>query len=153
MEGNVDAQRMELDEIKSLVARNRAHLGDRLRERGRSGAAVIEYRRALSETQDSVPVMNRLSSVLIDLGMDQDAEDVLRQILQLAPDHPTPYTLLGRVYLKNKDFRQAKSAFEQSIQINPFNPEVHVGLADACAILGDTVGSEREKDIARTLIK
>jgi tetratricopeptide (TPR) repeat protein len=153
MEGEVDAQRMDLEEIKSLVARNRTHLGDRLKERGRTGAAVIEYRRALSETQDSVPVMNRLSSALIDLGMDQDAVDVLKRILQLAPDHPTPYTLLGQVYLKSKDFQQAKAAFEQSIQINPFNPEVHVGLADACAILGDSAGSLREKDIARMLIK
>jgi tetratricopeptide (TPR) repeat protein len=153
MEGEVDAQRMDLEEIKSLVARNRTHLGDRLKERGRTGAAVIEYRRALSETQDSVPVMNRLSSALIDLGLDQDAVDVLKRILQLAPDHPTPYTLLGQVYLKSKDFQQAKAAFEQSIQINPFNPEVHVGLADACAILGDSAGSVREKDIARMLIK
>ena len=153
VEGEVDAQRMDLEEIKSLVARNRTHLGDRLRARGRTGAAVIEYQRALSETQDSVPVMNRLSSALLDMGMDQDAVDVLKRILQLAPDHPTPYTLLGQVYLKSKDFKQAKAAFEQSIQINPFNPEVHVGLADACAILGDSAGSEREKDIARTLIK
>jgi len=71
----------------------------------------------------------------------------------LAPDHPTPYTLLGQVYLKSNDFEQAKAAFEQSIQINPFNPEVHAGLADARAILGDSVGSEKEKDIARTLVK
>ena len=59
---------MDLEEIKSQVARNRAYLGDRLKERGRTGAAVLEYRRALAETQDSVPVMNRLSSALIELG-------------------------------------------------------------------------------------
>jgi tetratricopeptide (TPR) repeat protein len=152
-EGKADAQRMELGEIKSLVARNRAHLGDRLKERGRMGAAVIEYRRALSETQDSVPVMNRLSSALIDLGRDQDALNVLKRILELAPDHPTPYTQLGQVYLKRNDFEQAKAAFEESIQINPFNPEVHVGLANAYAILGDSVRSAKEKDIARTLGK
>jgi tetratricopeptide (TPR) repeat protein len=152
-EGKADAQRMDLEEIKSLVARNRTHLGDRLKERGRTGAAVIEYRRALSETQDSVPVMNRLSSALIDLGLDQDAVSVLKRILKLAPDHPAAYTLLGRVYLKRNDFQQAKAAFEESIQINPFNPEVHVGLASARAVLGDSAGSAKEQDIARTLIK
>jgi tetratricopeptide (TPR) repeat protein len=152
-EGKADAQRMDLEEIKSLVARNQTHLGDRLKERGRTGAAVIEYRRALSETQDSVPVMNRLSAALIDLGLDQDAVNVLKQTLSLAPDYPTAYTLLGQVYLKRHDFEQAKAAFEQSIQINPFNPEVHVGLADACAVLGDGVGAAKERDIARTLIK
>jgi tetratricopeptide (TPR) repeat protein len=150
-EGKIDAQRMDLEEIKSLVARNRTYLGDRLKQRGRTGAAVIEYRRALSEAQNSVPVMNRLSSALIDLGRDQDALNVLKRILELAPDHPAPYTHLGWVYLKRNDFKQAKAAFEESIQINPFNPEVHVGLANAYAALGDSVGSAKEKNIARTL--
>ena len=144
-------ERMDLEEIKSLVARNRAHLGDKLKERGRPGAAVLEYRRALAEGRDSVPVMNRLSAALIDLGRDGEALDLLQRILELAPNHPTPYTQLGRVYLKLKDFNKSKEAFEESIQINPFNPEVHVGLARAYDLLGDNVGSGKERDIAAEL--
>ncbi len=150
-EGKTDTERMDLEEIKSLVARNRAHLGDKLKERGRTGAAVLEYRRALAETQDSVPVMNRLSSALIDLGRDEEALNMLKRSLTLAPDHPTAYTLLGQVYLKLKEFTQAKEAFEESIQINPFNPEIHVGLANAYAMLGDTGGSAKERNIAHKL--
>lgn len=150
-EGKVDEERMDLEEIKSLVARNRAHLGDRLKERGRTNAAVLEYRRALAETRDSVPVMNRLSSALIHLNRDEEALDISRRILDLAPDHPTPYTQLGQVYLRLKDFKQAREAFEESIQINPFNPEVHVGLANTYSMLGDTVGSAKERDIAHKL--
>jgi len=150
-EGKADEERMDLEEIKSLVARNRAHLGDRLKDRGRTGAAVLEYRRALAETRDSVPVMNRLSSALIDLGRDEEALDVLKRVLQLAPDHPTPYTKLGQIYLKLKDFTQAKKAFEESIQINPFNPEVHVALANAYAMLGDNVGFAKERNVAHRL--
>ncbi|MFB0508695.1 MAG: tetratricopeptide repeat protein [Thermodesulfobacteriota bacterium] len=150
-EGKAGEERMDLEEIKSLVARNRAHLGDKLKERGRTGAAVLEYRRALAETRDSVPVMNRLSSALIDLGRDEEALDMLKRSLTLAPDHPTAYTLLGQVYLKMKDFTQAKEAFEESIQINPFNPEIHVGLANVYAMLGDTVGSAKERNIAHKL--
>jgi len=150
-EGKADDNRMELQEIKSLVARNRAHLGDRLKERGRTGAAVLEYRRALSETQDLVPVMNRLSGALIDLGRDDEALNLLKRILALAPDHPTPYVRLGQIYLKRKEFKEAKSAFEESVQINPFNPEVHVGLANTYAMLGDSVGYEKEKKIANRM--
>jgi tetratricopeptide (TPR) repeat protein len=150
-EGKAGEERMDLEEIKSLVARNRAHLGDKLKERGRTGAAVLEYRRALAETRDSVPVMNRLSSALIDLGRDEEALNMLKRSLTLAPDHPTAYTLLGQVYLKLKEFTQAKEAFEESIQINPFNPEIHVGLANAYAMLGDTVGSAKERNIAHKL--
>jgi len=150
-EGDSDADRMELKEIQSLVARNRAHLGDALKEKGRTRAAVIEYRRALTDTGDSVPVMNRLSTALIELGRDGEALTVLDRILALNPDHPTPYVQLGRVYLKQKEFIKASAAYEESIQINPFNPEVHIGLADAYAGLGDQRRSEQEKSIARNI--
>jgi cytochrome c-type biogenesis protein CcmH/NrfG len=150
-EGRADEERMDLAEIKSLVARNRAYLGDKLKARGRTGAAVLEYRRALAEIQYAVPVMNRLSAALIDLGRDDEALDMLKRTIKLAPNHPTPYTQLGQIYLKLKDFKQAKAAFEQAIQINPFNPEVHVGLANAFAMLADDAGAAKERDIARTL--
>ena len=150
-EGNADEEQMDLEEIKSLVARNRAHLGDRLKERGRTGAAVLEYRRALAESEASVPVMNRLSSALIVLDRDEEALEVLKAALAVAPDHPTPYTQLGRVYLKRKDFEQARKAFEESLQISPFNPEIHVGLAEAYAVLGDTAGAAKEREIVHKL--
>ena len=112
---------------------------------------MLEYRRALAETRDSVPVMNRLSSVLIDLDQNKEALEMLKRILHLAPDHPTLYKQLGQVYLKLKDYQQAQEAFKESIQINPFNPAVHVGLASAYAMLGDKMGFARERDIAYRL--
>jgi tetratricopeptide (TPR) repeat protein len=150
-EGEMDGERMDLEEIKSLVARNRAHLGDRLKARGRMGAAVLEYQRALSETRDAVPVMYRLSGALILLDRDEEALNILKRALELAPDHPTPYVQLGRIYLKMKDYHQAKWAFEVSLQINPFNPEIHIGLYKAYRMLGDEVAAARERDIAYRL--
>jgi len=150
-EGRADEERLDMEEIKSLVARNRAHLGDRLKERGRISAAVLEYRRAMAETRDSVPIMNRLSSTLIDLGRDEEALDILRRVKEISPDHPTPYKQLGQIYLKLKDFKKARDAFEDSIQINPFDPEVHVGMANACEMLGDQSGAMKEMEIANKL--
>jgi len=150
-EGRIDEQRLDMEEIKSLVARNRAHLGDRLKERGRINAAVLEYRRAMAETRDSVPIMNRLSSALIDLGRDEEALDILKRLKEISPDHPSPYTQLGQIYLRLKDFKKAREAFEDSIQINPFNPEVHLGMANAYETLGDQAGGTKEREIARKL--
>jgi tetratricopeptide (TPR) repeat protein len=150
-EGKADEERLDMEEIKSLVARNRAHLGDRLKERGRISAAVLEYRRAMAETRDSVPIMSRLSSALIDLGRNEEALDILNGMREISPDHPTPYTKLGQVYLKMKDFKGAKEAFESSIQINPFNPEVHLGLAQAYEALGDKTSAVGEREIAKRL--
>jgi tetratricopeptide (TPR) repeat protein len=152
-EGEMNREGMDLEEIKSLVARNRTHLGDKLKERGRPGAAVKEYQRALAETQDAVPIRNRLSSILINLNRHEEALEILNRTVELAPDHPTPYTQLGRIYLVRKDFEKAKGAFEESIQINPFDPDIHMGVANAYAMLGDQAGSAKERDIARKLIR
>ena len=140
-----------MEEIKSLVARNRAHLGDRLKERGRISAAVLEYRRAMAETRDSVPIMNRLSSALIELARDGEALDILNRVKKISPDHPTPYTQMGQIYMKLKDFKKAREAFEDSIQINPFNPEAHLGLANAHEMLGDQSDATKEREIAKKL--
>jgi tetratricopeptide (TPR) repeat protein len=150
-EGRADEERLDMEEIKSMVARNRAHLGDRLLERGRVSAAVLEYRRAMAESRDSVPIMNRLSSALIDLGRDGEALDILMHIKEISPDHPTPYKQLGQIYLRLKDFKKAKDAFEESIQINPFDPEVHVGMAKTCEMLGDRSGAMKEMEIVKRL--
>jgi len=152
-EGRVNEESMDMEEIKSLVARNRAHLGDLLKERGRMGAAVLEYRRALAETQDSVPLMNRLSAVLISLGRDEEALRLLQRARELSPDHPTTYTNLGRARMRLKDFKGAKEAFLTSIQINPFNPEVHRDLATVYEMLGERTAAVQEKEIARRLVQ
>jgi len=150
-EGRADEERLDMEEIKSLVARNRAHLADLLKERGRMGAAVLEYRRALSEAPDSIPILNRLSSALIHIDKDQEALPLLNRAREISPDHPTPYTNMGKTYLKLKDFKKAREAFLESIQINPFNPEVHQGLAEAYEKLGEQGLAAREKEIARRL--
>ena len=150
-EGRADEERLDMEEIKSLVARNRAHLADLLKERGRMGAAVLEYRRALSDAPDSIPILNRLSSALIHIDKDQEALPLLNRAKEIFPDHPTPYTSMGKTYLKLKDFKKAREAFLESIQINPFNPEVHQGLAEAYEKLGEQGLAAREKEIARKL--
>jgi tetratricopeptide (TPR) repeat protein len=150
-EGKADEERMDLEEIKSLVSRNRAHLADLLKERGRTEAAVLEYRRALDGNPESVPILNRLSSALMGMGRDGEALEYLNRAKEIHPDHPTTHTYLGQGYLKLKDFKKAKEAFSESIQINPFNPEVHHGLAQTYEMLGEKDAGLKEKEIAGKL--
>jgi tetratricopeptide (TPR) repeat protein len=150
-EGKTDEDRLEMEEIKSLVSRNRAHLGDLLKERGRTGAAVSEYRRALDGAPDSVPILTRLSSVLKDLDRNDEALDILKKARAFSPDHPTIYTSLGQIYLKAGNSKEARDAFQESLQINPFNPDVHQGLARAYEMLGEKSEALKEKEIAKKL--
>jgi tetratricopeptide (TPR) repeat protein len=151
--GLADEERLDLEEIKSMVARNRAHLGDQLKERGRTGAAVIEYRRALAENPNSVPILTKLSSVLVGLNQEKEAQELLIRARDLSPDHPTVYTTLGKIYLKHKDLESAMESFQTVIQINPFNPEAHLGLAEAYEILGEKERGSKEREIAKKLMR
>jgi cytochrome c-type biogenesis protein CcmH/NrfG len=60
---------------------------------------------------------------------------------------------MGKIHLKLKDFKKAREAFLESIQINPFNPEVHQGLAEAYEKLGEQSLAAREKEIFNQLKK
>jgi tetratricopeptide (TPR) repeat protein len=150
-EGRADEERLDMSEIKSMISRNRAHLGDLLHERGRREAAVMEYRRALADANDSVPVMNRLSNVLISLGKDEEALEMLNRAQELSPDHPNIYTNMGRIYLKFKDYKKAEEAFQNSIQISPFDPEIHFGLATALEMQGSKAAGQKEREIGERL--
>jgi len=150
-EGKADEERLDMAEIKSMVARNKAHLGDLLKERGRTGAAILEYRRALADSGDSVPIMTRLSSALIDTGRYEEALEHLKRARDLAPDHPNIHANLGQTYLKLKEFGKAKEAFIDSIEINPFNPEVHRGLTKVYETLGDPGAAAKEREITKRL--
>jgi tetratricopeptide (TPR) repeat protein len=150
-EGKADEERLDMGEIKSLVAKNRAHLGDLLRERGRVEAAVLEYRRALADAHHSVPILNRLADGLILLGRNEEALDLLARAKEISPDHPTPYNKMGQIYLKLKDFNKAREIFQESIQINPFNPEVHRGLTIVYEALGEKANALREMELIKKL--
>jgi len=152
-EGRADEERLDMSEIKSMVSRNRAHLGDLLNERGRREAAVMEYRRALADANDSVPVMNRLSDVLISLGKDEEALEILKRAQELSPDHPNIYTNMGKIYLKFKDYKRAEEAFQTSIQLNPFNPEIHFGLATALEVQGNKTAGQKEREVGERLMR
>jgi tetratricopeptide (TPR) repeat protein len=150
-EGKANEETVDLEEIKSLVARNRAHLGDLLRERGRVAAATAEYRRALNENRESVPVINRLASALLHLDRPGEALEMLLRAKELAPDHPAVFTQLGRVYLKLGKFKEAREAFQEVIQVNPFNPEVHHDLSLVYEALGEKDSAQRENEVFRKL--
>jgi tetratricopeptide (TPR) repeat protein len=152
-EGRMNEETLDMEEIKTLVARNRAHLGDLLKERGRIGAAVVEYRRAMDEDKESIPIINRLSSALIQMDRHQEALEMLLRAKELSPEQPTIHTHLGQVFLKLGNFREAREAFQEVIEINPFNPDVHRDLSRVYEMLGDKESARREREAVQKLTR
>jgi len=76
---------------------------------------------------------------------------MLLRARELSPDHPTVATQLGQTYLKLEKFKEAKEAFQEVIEVNPFNPEVHRDLALAQEMLGDMESAQKEREAFRKL--
>jgi predicted Zn-dependent protease len=148
-----DEETVELKEIQSAIARNRAHLGDRMRERGRVPAAAQEYRRALQGSPHSTIILNKLARALIQLEQFQEALPHLNEAGRLDPDNVTTMVLLGRAHHATKNYRAARVALETATQINPFNPMIYQILYDAETAMGETARAEHAKAILEKLMR
>ncbi|MDO8700117.1 MAG: tetratricopeptide repeat protein [Deltaproteobacteria bacterium] len=140
-----DEEVVELKEIQSAVARNRAHLGDQLLEKGRALAAANEYQRALQASPHSPIILNKLGRVLIQLSRSEEALAALKKALEVDSDNAGTYVQLGRLHYAAKKYAESKSMLEEAIQINPFNPQIYRLLMEVYAALGEANKAKQAK--------
>jgi tetratricopeptide (TPR) repeat protein len=138
-------------EIQSAAARMHAHLGDRLRQRGRTQAAAEEYSRALDKDPASPLLLNKLATALIAQGQWQQALDLLQRSLELDADSASTYTNLGRVHIARQAYDQARLALWEAVQINPFDPAIHGHLAESYRQLGQADKAQQEQQLFERL--
>lgn len=138
-------------EIESSTARMHMRLGDRMRQRGRERAAVVEYRRALNKDPYSPYLLNKLAGALMSQGKFEPALHHLEQARTVEPDYVTTYTNLGRLYAAQQKFAQARLALEEAVQLNPFDPSIHQYLADSYRRLGLEDKARQEQDVLKRL--
>ena len=74
---------------------------------------------------------------MIETNRPDAALTLFQQALDVDPDNVNAYIQLGRAQLATKNFKEARSALEEAIQINPFNPLIYRLLGDAYAALGE----------------
>jgi uncharacterized protein HemY len=143
------AEWAELDDPR---AREFARLGELLRERGRPGAARVEYRKALDRGGGKVAVLaTQFAAVAIQTGRAAEAEQVLGEALAWNPDHAALRVRLGRLKLERRDHAGAREQLTLANRQDPFDPEIHAGLAQALDALGDPGSASRERRFAEIL--
>jgi uncharacterized protein HemY len=148
-QGGPWAEWAELDDPR---AREFARLGELMRERGRPVAARLEYRKALDRGGARVAVLaNQFAVVAIQTGRPAEAEQVLGEALGWNPDHPALRVRLGRLLLERGDFAGARLQLSLANRQDPFDPEIHVGLALVFEALGNPAGASRERRFAEIL--
>jgi len=134
------------------LVRDYARLGDILRARGRLVPARIEYDKAVRRGGLSDPdVVARYAETALATGGIGAAEEPLRAAAREHPRHAGVQAALGKLASEEGAWPAARDAFAASIRVDPFDPEVHAGLAAALEALGDATGASREKRVTEML--
>ncbi len=142
----------EWSEIADEKARGHARLGEIFRERGRWEPARQQYARAARRGGAGSPTLaGRYALASLMTGNAAEAERVLAEALQAHPDAGTLHVQLGRVRLSREDWAGARESFLLANRTDPFDPEIHAGLARAAEALGDGNTASREKRFAAIL--
>ncbi|ABS28601.1 tetratricopeptide repeat protein [Anaeromyxobacter sp. Fw109-5] len=142
----------EWAEIPDERARGFARLGEIMRTRGKWTAARIEYGKAVQRVGARIPILsNQYALAAMMSGANAEAERVLREAIGWSPDYAALHVRLARILLGREDFAGAREHLLVANRQDPFDPEIHAGLAKALAATGDPGGASREERFARIL--
>jgi tetratricopeptide (TPR) repeat protein len=142
----------EWADLPDQISRNHARLGQLLRERGRWVGARVEYRKAIDRAGARVPILAQQYAIAaIQTGRPADAERVLQEAIGWTPDSAALRVQMARLLVAKKAFAEARAQLVLANRQDPFDPEIHAGLATAAEALGDPDGASRERRFAEIL--
>jgi len=130
--GKQPTREQRIAAIKEGRARSFVRVAEMLRSRGLTRAAILEYQkaRALVGLRDEL-VANHLARAYLEISSPTQAIAALLPVLEYYPEYPGPQTTLGLAYLKSGDLDGAQRHLKAALRINPFDPDLHCGLAAA----------------------
>ncbi|MBN2494390.1 MAG: tetratricopeptide repeat protein [Deltaproteobacteria bacterium] len=114
--------------------RDRFHLGQLFRARGRSRAAVVELARARdeagSEHAGSFVIQDKLGLALASLGRSEEARAAFEASLAVHPNDLDAHLHLGGLLVAQQPYR-AFLHLREALRLNPVDPRVHRALVAA----------------------
>ena len=142
------------DSLHALEVRKHLRLGDLLRLRGHTVAAVQEFEKAEKLAQFTSPeISDRLGAALIEVGDFRRAQVLLKKITALYPSHAGGFVQLARACAGLTETAEAAAAFRAANAINPFDPEIHCSAAELYRELGDSEAAARENRSCRAALQ
>ncbi|HVI75615.1 MAG TPA: tetratricopeptide repeat protein [Anaeromyxobacteraceae bacterium] len=142
----------EWSEIPDEKARGFARLGEIFRERGRWAAARVEYGKAVARAGKGIAVLSdkfALASMMS--GHDEEARQALTEALRRHPQYAALHLHLARLCVKQKAWPEAREHLLLANAQDPFDPEIHAGLAAVYEAQGAAELASREKRFAQLL--
>ena len=130
--GKAPSKEQRLALVKESRARKLLRLAELLRTRGLTRAAIVEYQKArvLLGPRDDL-VANHLARAYLEIASPAQAISALLPVLEYYPELPGAQTTMGAAYLRSGDLDAAAQHLRAALRLNPFDPEIHCGLAAA----------------------
>lgn len=148
LEGSKKNSKGERDLVraKRLDLRDRYHLGQLLRARGKNKAALVEYFKAWTQAGPGNAarwiIGDKLGQVLAGAKRRKEAVDVFKDGLSVYPQDLEAQLHLG-LLLADSDLYGAFLHLREASRMNPFDPRVRGALTAVCKKLAEQ-GDERE---------
>lgn len=135
-----------LSRSKRIDLRDRFHLGQLLRARGKNTAALVEYMKAWTMAGQGNAarwiIGDKLGQVLAGANRPQEAVEVFKDGLEVYPQDLEAHLHLG-ILLAKTDPYQAFLHLREASRLNPFDPRVRGVLTGVCRQLSED-GDKRE---------
>ena len=137
------AEEWDLGAWQPLSAQNHLRLGDKLRLRGSTRAALAEYERARQVAPASPFAHVKVARALLELGRAPEAAAAAREALRFGRAYPAAHTALAASLAALGDGPGQAASLRAALEINPFDPFAWRDLAQALRRLGDAEGAQR----------
>jgi tetratricopeptide (TPR) repeat protein len=142
----------EWSEVPDEKARGFARLGEIMRQHQKWEAARVEYAKAVQRVGLRIGILSdKYALAALAAGKEDEAEAALDQAAQANPSYAAVHVHRARILVKRKRWADAKAALLLANRTDPFDPEIHAGLATVLAALGDKGGASRETRFAQLL--
>ncbi len=123
--------------------------------RGRLDAAALEYEKAREQMDKPDPtLLRRLGYSLLNgkQHTPQDAIEPLQQAVKLDREDSGAQLLLAGALFATGQFKAAYAPLQAAVEVDPFDPRVHVVWEKAAKAAGDPAVAERERAASNMLL-
>ena len=131
---------LSLEELKgseyedSEIALHHFMQGEFLMNQGNYSLAILEFQDAIDLDPNASTIHVSIAEAYLKLGKTKRSKSHLLIAIDLNPEEYEALEILGELYIKNKDYKNAQLTFEKLNNLNPSNLDYIFALADLARI-------------------
>ena len=127
---------------------SRYRLGLIARNEKNDTAALSYFEEALAVDPNAIEPLDQIAAIKAGQGKAKEARDRVMKQLEMSPNNPVIYTLLGRLWQQAKDAGQAEAAYKKAMSLDPQLPLSYISLGELYLATGKQEQAAKEYEAA-----